>query len=259
VLHVAAALAPLYGLHKAEVLATGYAGSDDTSVTVLVPGEPGSDTGRFWCALGYRLGLAPLVIFEFTLDRKGANLTAFFAGYRGWLQADAFSGYDALFGLGEAIEVGCWAHARRYFDEALHTPSCRRRSPRLRSRSPRERSDSTNPAISSAHMQRLLRTGWQTRATGPVPYRPKESLKHPASGRGSHPESASNRAKRVLGHFRRMFSVSPLEIDDYCYGWQETDSGYMYEFGHGDQSTFLVSPIADRESTPPDVVDSVAR
>jgi hypothetical protein len=36
---------------------------------VLVPGEPGSDTGRFWCALGYRLGLAPLVIFEFTLDR----------------------------------------------------------------------------------------------------------------------------------------------------------------------------------------------
>jgi transposase len=121
VLHVAAVLQPLYPLHKAEVLATGYVGSDDTPVTVLVPGGPGSVTGRFWCTLGYREGLAPLVIFEFTLDRNGANLTAFFAQYHGWLQADAFSGYEALFRLGEAIEVGCWAHTRRYFEQALRS------------------------------------------------------------------------------------------------------------------------------------------
>jgi transposase len=122
VLHVAAALQPLYPLHKAEVLATGYAGSDDTPVTVLVPGEAGSDTGRFRCALGYRDGgLAPLVIFEFTMDRAGRNIAAFFALYHGWLQADAYSGYGALFGLGQAIEVGCWAHARRYFERALQS------------------------------------------------------------------------------------------------------------------------------------------
>jgi len=120
VLHAAAALQPLYPLHKAEVLGTGYVGSDDTPVTVLVPGQPGSDTGRFWCTLGYRTGgLAPLVIFEFTMDRTGKNITAFFARYEGWLQADAFSGYEALFDLGQAIEVGCWAHARRYFEQAL--------------------------------------------------------------------------------------------------------------------------------------------
>lgn len=122
VLHVAAALQPLYPLHKAEVLGTGYAGSDDTPVTVLVPGECGSDTGRFWCTLGYRDGgLAPLVIFEFTMDRTGRNISAFFARYHGWLQADAYSGYEALFGLGQAIEVGCWAHARRYFEQALRS------------------------------------------------------------------------------------------------------------------------------------------
>jgi transposase len=122
VLHAAALLQGLYAVHKAEVLSCGYVGSDDTPVTVLVPGESGSDTGRFWCTLGYRDGgLPPLVIFEFTMDRRGANLTAFFAEYHGWLQADAYSGYDALFGLGKAIEVGCWAHARRYFEQALRS------------------------------------------------------------------------------------------------------------------------------------------
>jgi transposase len=48
---------------------------------------------------------------------------AFLKGYRGYLQADAYGGYDAFFkdparGL---IEVGCWAHARRYFHKALES------------------------------------------------------------------------------------------------------------------------------------------
>lgn len=44
----------------------------------------------------------------------------FLQGYRGYLQADAYPGYDAMFAnrKRELIEVLCWAHARRYFYEA---------------------------------------------------------------------------------------------------------------------------------------------
>jgi hypothetical protein len=40
---------------------------------------------------------------------------------RGYLQADAYSGYDGLFRHGRVIEVACWTHARRRFREALET------------------------------------------------------------------------------------------------------------------------------------------
>ncbi len=42
------------------------------------------------------------------------------AGYRGYLQADAAPAFDEVFEQSpEIIEVGCWAHARRYFKEAV--------------------------------------------------------------------------------------------------------------------------------------------
>jgi hypothetical protein len=37
------------------------------------------------------------------------------------LQADAYTGYDALFASGTVVEVACWAHARRKFFEAQKT------------------------------------------------------------------------------------------------------------------------------------------
>ncbi len=37
--------------------------------------------------------------------------------YRGYLQADAYAGFDALYKDGRILEVGCWAHARRKFFE----------------------------------------------------------------------------------------------------------------------------------------------
>ena len=51
----------------------------------------------------------------------GDGPARFFKDYHGYFQADAYSGYDALFQSGKVIEVGCWAHARRYFSEARTT------------------------------------------------------------------------------------------------------------------------------------------
>ncbi|WP_406699172.1 IS66 family transposase [Singulisphaera sp. Ch08] len=44
-----------------------------------------------------------------------------FSGFRGYLQADAFSGYDGIYAGGNVVEVGCNAHARRKFVEAQKT------------------------------------------------------------------------------------------------------------------------------------------
>ena len=46
---------------------------------------------------------------------------AFLAGFRGKLRADAYAGYDGVFRNGQVVEIGCWAHARRRFVEALMT------------------------------------------------------------------------------------------------------------------------------------------
>ena len=64
-----------------------------------------------------------MILYDYTATRERAGPEKFLKGYRGYLQADAYGGYDAFFkdparGL---TEVGCWAHARRYFHKALES------------------------------------------------------------------------------------------------------------------------------------------
>ena len=40
---------------------------------------------------------------------------------KGYLQADAYGGYDGIYHTGDVTEVACWAHARRKFFDAQST------------------------------------------------------------------------------------------------------------------------------------------
>jgi hypothetical protein len=60
----------------------------------------------------------PHNVYDYSATREGEWPQEFLKGFRGYLQADAYSGYDALYAAGAVREVGCWAHARRYFHEA---------------------------------------------------------------------------------------------------------------------------------------------
>ena len=60
-------------------------------------------------------------LFDYTPDRKAIRPREFLEGYSGYLQADAYSGYNDLCDRGPVTEVGCWAHARRKFVEAKTT------------------------------------------------------------------------------------------------------------------------------------------
>lgn len=114
-------LDPLYQALKSLVLESKVIGTDDTSVKVLDPKLPYARTGRFWPYLGDPTH--PGIIYDYTATRERAGPEKFLEGYRGYLQADAYGGYDAFFkdrarGL---MEVGCWGHARRYFFKALES------------------------------------------------------------------------------------------------------------------------------------------
>ena len=92
--------------------------TDDTHVTVLGGDTPGSHRGQFWVYIGS--AAVPYDVYDFTEDRKRDGPARFLAGYAGYLQADAFSGYDGIYAGsdGGIREVACWAHARRKFFEA---------------------------------------------------------------------------------------------------------------------------------------------
>jgi transposase len=115
----AALLKPIYDAMVKAVLQSKAIQTDDTPVDVLDPGREGTRKGRIWIAIGDRDHR--YWVFDFTPNRSGDGPARFFKDYRGYLQADAYSGYDALFKSGDIIEVGCWAHARRNFYEARTT------------------------------------------------------------------------------------------------------------------------------------------
>jgi transposase len=121
---VAEVLKPLYELQKELVQQAKVIWTDDTYVTFLGGDEPGSHTGRFWIYIG-----PPPIsydVYDFTENRKRDGPSRFLANFAGYLQADAFSGYDGIYtgSDGRIIEVACWAHARRkFFDARSSSPA----------------------------------------------------------------------------------------------------------------------------------------
>jgi transposase len=102
--------------------------SDDTTMPLIEGGRGRTRTARLWGYLGAGARQAadgtwvehpPSVVFEFTGSREAIHPLEFLKDYRGYLQVDAYPGYEALFRTGRVIEIGCWAHARRkYFEIA---------------------------------------------------------------------------------------------------------------------------------------------
>jgi len=109
-------LAPLYQLLVERVRRSHVIHTDDTPVSVLDAQLPETRTGRFWVYVGD--AEHPYSVYDYTPSRKRDGPAGFLAGYRGYLAADAFSGYDGIYAGGNVQQVLCWAHARRKFYEA---------------------------------------------------------------------------------------------------------------------------------------------
>jgi transposase len=118
-------LDPLYERLKSFVLESKVVGTDDTPVKVLDRDLPQTRKGRIWPYVGDRDH--PAVVYDYTATRERAGPEKFLENYKGHLQADAYVAYDSFFTEPDRgmVEVGCWAHARRHFHDALESDRTR--------------------------------------------------------------------------------------------------------------------------------------
>jgi hypothetical protein len=65
------------------------------------------------------------LVVDFTIDRKRFGPQRFLENYTGYLQADAYAGYDCVYTSGAVKEVACWVHTRRYWYDAREHDSVR--------------------------------------------------------------------------------------------------------------------------------------
>lgn len=113
-------LKPLIDLMTRRVKQGKVIHTDETRVPVqdgTVKGQ--CKSGRIWTYIGDESN--PYVVYDYTPDRTRAGPQRFLADYKGYLQADAYGGYDGIYVKGNVIEVACWAHARRKFFDAKET------------------------------------------------------------------------------------------------------------------------------------------
>jgi transposase len=107
---------PLVELMIARVRQSRVIHTDDTPVPIQSPGQKQCRKGRIWCYLGD--DRHPYTVYDYTPSRKRDGPQTWLKGYAGYLQADAYGGYDGIYSGGRVTEVACWAHARRKFYDA---------------------------------------------------------------------------------------------------------------------------------------------
>ena len=139
---------PLYEVMKQRVLQSKVIHTDDTKVKLIDHLIRGTRLARFWGYLGDASN--PYAVYDFTEDRTRTGPQKFLESFRGYLQADAYAGYDEIYKRSKkpppnkspknepdinenepmpkiegVIEVACWTHCRRYWHKARDQDSQR--------------------------------------------------------------------------------------------------------------------------------------
>jgi len=102
-----------------EIREGGFVQSDETPFQVLKePGKRAQSQSYLWALRGGPHD-HPLIYYEYDPSRSAEVPKRLLRGFEGYLQTDGYEGYTALGNEPGVHHVGCWAHARRKFDEAL--------------------------------------------------------------------------------------------------------------------------------------------
>jgi transposase len=114
---------PLVNLMAEEILASGFLQCDETPFQVLKEdGKPATSLSHLWARRGEPEG-HPLLLFEYAPSRSKKVAERLLEGFQGFLQTDGYEGYTEIGARPGIVHVGCWAHARRRFHEALRGQS----------------------------------------------------------------------------------------------------------------------------------------
>ena len=111
-------LTPIYEEMKKRLVKEKILHADETTLQVLKePGKSAQSKSYMWLYRTGKYASQPMILYEYRPDRKASNAETSLKEFSGWLHADGYPGYHRL---PEHIRVvGCWAHLRRKFDEAV--------------------------------------------------------------------------------------------------------------------------------------------
>jgi transposase len=110
-------LKPVYRAIREDLLRGNYLQADETPIRYLDPDVKGkSQQGYLWVYSRPKSD----VLFEWRISRSREGPQEFLKNFRGKLQTDGYSAYESLAKERTDLTlIGCWAHVRRGFHEAL--------------------------------------------------------------------------------------------------------------------------------------------
>jgi transposase len=110
-------LEPLYDELKTRLLLAHYLQADESPLRVLDREKKGNcHLGYMWV---YHAPLDGLVLFDYRKGRSRAGPNDMLRDFSGHLQTDAYNGYNDIIAKPDVTGIGCFAHARRKFNDAL--------------------------------------------------------------------------------------------------------------------------------------------
>lgn len=111
-------LKPVYDQLHEELLKREVLHADETTLQVLhEPDKTARSNSYMWLYRTSGDTGQPIVLYDYQPGRGACHPKTFLAGFKGYLHTDGYPGYHSL--PNEITVVGCWAHARRKFDEAM--------------------------------------------------------------------------------------------------------------------------------------------
>lgn len=115
VMRVGELLQPVVAAMRNNLLRAGYLQADETTVPVQMHDKRGANHQAYLWQYGQPGGET---VFDFQMGRGRDGPKKFLGNWEGILQSDGYQGYDDI-GGSKLVQVGCWAHARRKFVEAV--------------------------------------------------------------------------------------------------------------------------------------------
>jgi len=119
VIKVSELVQPLINLMQDKLLASPYLLMDETTVQVLKEPNKAAKTKSYMWVRYAAPPDQPVILFNYESGRSAQVPIRQLEGYRGYLHTDGYEGYAAIGKSKEITHLGCWAHARRKFNDAI--------------------------------------------------------------------------------------------------------------------------------------------
>ena len=118
VIQGAEACIPIWNVLEERLMASSYVSADETRTQVLKENERPAESKSWMWIRATPVEVRKIVLFDYDPSRSGEVASRLFAGFKGFLQVDGYSGYNPLEKQEGVIRIGCNMHGRRGFDEA---------------------------------------------------------------------------------------------------------------------------------------------